>query len=118
MTTLPPDQDIVFKGYDPEISRRLFAFLGPYRWRFSLAMFLMLISSAVAVAGPYLVMIAIEDGLGTGSIAILRQTVIIYMVIAVIQWIATFIRVNLMAQVGQSIIYDLRSQLFIHLKNI
>ena len=72
MTTLPPDQDIVFKGYDPEISRRLFAFLGPYRWRFSLAMVLMLISSAAAVAGPYLVKVAIDDGIGTGSIAIFR----------------------------------------------
>jgi ABC-type bacteriocin/lantibiotic exporter with double-glycine peptidase domain len=72
----------------------------------------------VAVAGPYLVKIAIDDGLGTGSIAILRQTVIIYLVIAVIQWIATFIRVNLMAQVGQSIIYDLRSQLFTHLQDL
>jgi ABC-type multidrug transport system fused ATPase/permease subunit len=118
MTTLPPDQDIVFKGYDPEISRRLFAFLGPYRWRFSLAMVLMLISSAAAVAGPYLVKVAIDDGIGTGSIAILRQVVIFYLAIAIIQWIATFIRVNLMAQVGQSIIYDLRSQLFIHLQDL
>ena len=70
MTTLPPDQDIVFKGYDPEISRRLFAFLGPYRWRFSLAMVLMLFSSAAAVAGPYLVKVAIDDGIGAGSIAL------------------------------------------------
>jgi ATP-binding cassette subfamily B multidrug efflux pump len=118
MTTLPPDQDIIFKGYDPEISRRLFAFLRPYRRRFSIAMVLMLVSSAAAVAGPYLVKIAIDDGIDAGSIIVLRQTVILYLAIAIIQWIATFIRVNLMAQVGQSIIYDLRSQLFIHLQDL
>ena len=114
----PPSQDVAFKGYDPQISRRLFGFLRPYRWRFSLAMFLMLISSAAAVAGPYLVKIAIDEGLGTGSIVILRQTVLLYLAFAILQWISTFLRVNIMAQVGQSIIYDLRSQLFTHLQDL
>ena len=44
MTTLPPNQDVVFKGYDPEISQRLFGFLRPYRRRFSVAVLLMLVS--------------------------------------------------------------------------
>ena len=118
MTTLPPNQDVVFKGYDPEISRRLFGFLRPYRRRFSLAVLLMLISSAAAVAGPYLVKIAIDEGIGTGSLTVLRQTVLLYLGFALIQWVSTFLRVNIMAQVGQSIIYDLRSQLFEHLQEL
>jgi ATP-binding cassette subfamily B protein/subfamily B ATP-binding cassette protein MsbA len=118
MTTLPPNQDVVFKGYDPEISRRLFGFLRPYRRRFSLAVLLMLISSAAAVAGPYLVKIAIDEGIATGSLTVLRQTVLLYLGFALVQWVATFLRVNIMAQVGQSIIYDLRSQLFEHLQEL
>jgi ATP-binding cassette subfamily B protein/subfamily B ATP-binding cassette protein MsbA len=118
MTTLPPNQDVVFKGYDPEISRRLFGFLRPYRRRFSLAVLLMLVSSAAAVAGPYLVKIAIDEGIATGSLTVLRQTVLLYLGIALVQWVSTFLRVNIMAQVGQSIIYDLRSQLFEHLQEL
>ena len=118
MTTLPPNQDVVFKGYDPEISRRLFGFLRPYRRRFSVAVLLMLVSSAAAVAGPYLVKIAIDDGIAAGSLSKLRQTVLLYLGIALLQWVSTFLRVNIMAQVGQSIIYDLRSQLFTHLQNL
>lgn len=118
MTTLPPSQDVVFKGYDPEISRRLFGFLRPYRRRFTVAVLLMLVSSAAAVAGPYLVKIAIDDGMATGSVPVLRQTVLLYLAIALIQWVATYLRVNIMAQVGQSIIYDLRSQLFAHLQDL
>ena len=118
MTTLPPSQDVVFKGYDPEISRRLFGFLRPYRRRFTVAVMLMLVSSAAAVAGPYLVKIAIDDGMATGSVPVLRQTVLLYLAIALIQWVATYLRVNIMAQVGQSIIYDLRSQLFAHLQDL
>ena len=118
MTTLPPNQDVVFKGYDPEISQRLFGFLRPYRRRFSVAVLLMLVSSAAAVAGPYLVKIAIDDGIAAGSLSKLRQTVLLYLGIALLQWVSTFLRVNIMAQVGQSIIYDLRSQLFAHLQNL
>ncbi len=118
MTTLPPHQDVVFKGYDPEISQRLFGFLRPYRKRFSVAVLLMLVSSAVAVAGPYLVKIAIDDGITAGSLPVLRQTILLYLGIALLQWVSTFLRVNIMAQVGQSIIYDLRSQLFTHLQDL
>jgi ATP-binding cassette subfamily B protein/subfamily B ATP-binding cassette protein MsbA len=118
MTTLPPNQDVVFKGYDPKISQRLFGFLRPYRRRFSVAVLLMLVSSGAAVAGPYLVKIAIDDGIAAGSLSILRQTVLLYLGIALIQWVSTFLRVNIMAQVGQSIIYDLRSQLFTHLQDL
>lgn len=118
MTTLPPSQDVVFKGYDPQITRRLFSFLGPYRRRFSLAVLLMLVSSAAAVAGPYMVKIAIDDGISTGSLTVLRQTILLYLGIAGIQWVSTYLRVNIMAQVGQSIIYDLRSQLFEHLQEL
>ena len=118
MSIPPPNEDIVFKGYDPQITRRLLAFLSPYRWRFILAIALMLISSAAAVMGPYLVKVAIDSGLATGSISVLRQTILLYLFIAIIQWISTFLRVNLMARVGQSIIYDLRSHLFEHLQKL
>lgn len=114
----PPRDEIVFKGYDPEITRRLIAYIRPYRFRFTMATILMLISSAAVVAGPYLVKIAIDSGLSAGSMTILRQTVLLYLAIAIIQWVSTFIRVNLMARVGQSIIYDLRSNLFQHLQNL
>ena len=118
MTTQPPGQEVIFKGYDPEITRRLVGFLKPYRIRFSVAVLLMLISSAAAVAGPYLVKIAIDEGITAQAIDVLRQTVLLYLGVALIQWVSTYLRVNIMAQVGQSIIYDLRSQLFSHLQEL
>lgn len=118
MSIPPPNEDIVFKGYDPQITRRLLAFLSPYRWRFILAIALMLVSSVAAVMGPYLVKVAIDSGLAAGSISVLRQTILLYLFIAIVQWIFTFLRVNLMARVGQSIIYDLRAHLFEHLQKL
>lgn len=118
MTFQPPGQEVIYKGYDPKITRRLVGFLKPYRVRFSVAVLLMLVSSAAAVAGPYLVKIAIDEGITARALDILRQTVLLYLGVALIQWVATYLRVNIMAQVGQSIIYDLRSQLFTHLQEL
>lgn len=118
MTTQPPGQEVIYKGYDPEITWRLVGFLKPYRIRFIVAVLLMLVSSAAAVAGPYLVKIAIDEGITTRALDILRQTVLVYFGVALLQWVATYLRVNIMAQVGQSIIYDLRSQLFTHLQEL
>jgi ABC-type multidrug transport system fused ATPase/permease subunit len=115
----PPQFDEVWlKGYDPNVTRRLVGFLGPYWLKFWLAMALMLINSAAAVAGPYLVKVALDSGIDAGSVTVLRQTVLLYLFLAGIQWITTFLRVNIMARVGQSIIYDLRARLFEHLQGL
>lgn len=106
------------KGYDPKVANRLFGYARPYGWRLTLAMVLMLGASAAAVAGPYFVKIAIDSGLTVGDYNVLRYTVLAYLGTAVLQWIFTYFRVNIMAWVGQAVIYDLRSDLFHHLQEL
>ncbi|MBI3739528.1 MAG: ABC transporter ATP-binding protein, partial [Chloroflexi bacterium] len=106
------------KGYDPKVASRLFAFTKPYTRRLVFAMLLMLGASAAAVAGPYFVKIALDSGLTAGNYDVLRYTVLAYLGAAVVQWICTYFRVNMMAWVGQAVIYDLRATLFNHLQQL
>jgi ATP-binding cassette, subfamily B, multidrug efflux pump len=112
----PPSDDIILKGYDSRIVRRLLDFVRPYSLQFILALLLMFSNSAAAVAGPYLVKVALDAGLEAGSLPALRQAVLLYLLAAAVQWISIYLRVNLMAKVGQSIIFDLRARLFEHLQ--
>jgi len=116
--TPPQNEDILMKGFDPQVTRRLAAFAGPYRWQLLLALVMMLSGSAAAVAGPYLVKVALDSGMRNGSLAALRQAVLLYLLAALVQWLVTFIRVNIMTRAGQSIIYDLRARLFEHLQTL
>lgn len=119
MTAIPAaPEEIALKSYDPHITRRLISFVRPYRWPFVFAMLLIMISAAASVAGPYLVKVALDGGLGAGSLSVLRQAVIAYLLLALVQWAATYGRVNIMARVGQSIILDLRTSLFEHLQKL
>ncbi len=123
MTITPPayvtqSEELYDKGIDPHVAKRLFGFLSPYTWKMILSALLMLGSTASSVIGPYLVKVAIDDGLVAGNLIVLRNTVLIYLGAAIVRWVFIYIRVNLMAQVGQSVIYDMRKQLFEHLQNL
>ncbi len=124
MTTITPpayvtqSEEQYTKGYDPRVARRILSFVEPYRAKMILALLLMLGSTGLSVAGPYFVKIAIDSGLAVGNVIVLRNTVLLYLATAILQWVFTYYRVNLMAVVGQSIIYDLRARLFEHLQKL
>ncbi len=114
----PHTDDLPAKGYDPHVVRGLLHFLRPYRRVILFSLLLMLAGSAAAVAGPYLVKVALDSGLAAGSTSALARAVTLYVVAAVVQWAAIYFRVRLMARVGTSIIFDLRARLFEHLQDL
>jgi ATP-binding cassette subfamily B protein/subfamily B ATP-binding cassette protein MsbA len=116
--TPPQIDELPAKGYDPRVVDHLITFIKPYRWNFFLALLLMLLSSGAAIAGPYLVKLALDEGLAKNSLPALKQAVLLYLLSAIVQWITIYLRVNITARAGQSIIYDLRARLFAHLQNL
>ena len=124
MTTITPpayvteSEELYDKNIDPQTARRLVAFTRPYLGQVFLSAFLMLIASAASVAGPYFVKIAIDSGLTAGNPVVLRYTILAYLGVSVIQWVSSYYRVNSMAWIGQSVIYDVRKQLFTHLQEL
>jgi len=118
MAQAPALDEVLLKGYDPKLTRRLASFALPYRGWLFVSLVLMFINSGAAALGPYLVKIALDDGLAAGSLTVLRNTVLVYIVVACVQWAAIYGRVNIMARIGQSMIYDMRARLFEHLQKL
>jgi ATP-binding cassette subfamily B protein/subfamily B ATP-binding cassette protein MsbA len=122
-TITPPayvtqSEELYDKALDPQVARRLIAFVAPYKWEMFFSTLLMLVTTASTVIGPYLVKIAIDDGLIGKNPLALRNAVLIYLAAAIIRWGFIYWRVNIMAKVGQSVIYDLRKILFAHLQKL
>ena len=113
-----PLDDVSTKGFDPVVTRQLLGFLRPYRGQIFLSLLLMAATSACIVAGPYLVKVAIDAGIAQKNVLILRNTVLLYILVACIQWASIYFRAYMMSAVGQSVIYDLREQLFAHLQEL
>lgn len=106
------------KAFDPRIARRIVDFVRPYNGRLLIALLFMIGFSIASVAGPYLVKVAIDSGLARKDGDSLRQTVLLYLAAAIVQWICTYFRVRQMAYVAQAVIYDLRKALFDHLQKL
>lgn len=111
-------EDVQFKGYDPQVVHGLIAFVKPYWKPLLISLVLMAITSAASVAGPYLVKLAVDEGIDARSLPTLRNLVLLYLAIAILQWSAIYGRVYIMSRVGQSIIFDIRSRLFHHLQRL
>jgi ATP-binding cassette, subfamily B, multidrug efflux pump len=115
----PPQlEDLPYKEYDPEVTRELLTFIRPYMGKIWISVIYMGISSLAAVAVPYLVKVALDSGIEQRSIPVLRNTVLIFLLLQALQWFFNYIRVNIMANVGQSIIYDVRARIFEHLQQL
>ncbi|MBI4769070.1 MAG: ABC transporter ATP-binding protein [Chloroflexi bacterium] len=114
--TPPPDDEILGKAYDARITQRLLAYIQPYRRGLYLALILMGFGTLANLAGPYLVKLALDEGIAGRDQGALLNAVLLYLLASGVLWISTYARVNLMARVGQSIIFDLRAQIFRHLQ--
>lgn len=110
--------DLPSKDFDPVIAKDLMVFVRPHIWPILGALFLMAVNAACSVAGPYLVKVALDSGLAANSYPVLRNSVLLYLLMAIIQYLSMYLRVNTMAVVGQTIIYDMRSRLFTHLQEL
>ncbi len=118
-TSVPPkpaDDEILGKAYDPHIVRRLLTYLRPYRRNLLAALALMTVATAANVSGPYWIKVALDNGIAAKNYSVLGQAVLFYLTASGVMWIGTLLRVRVMAVTGQSIIYDLRRQLFGHLQ--
>jgi ATP-binding cassette subfamily B multidrug efflux pump len=114
-----PDEDsIIGKAYDPKLVRRLLHYLAPYKWQILAALAWMFFAMSAYIAGPYLIKVALDGGIAAGNVSVLQQAVALYLLAAVAFWVGTYFRVRTMAVTGQSIIYDLRRELFDHLQTL
>lgn len=106
------------QGYKPEVLNGILSFITPYKKPLLVSLILMLIGSVASVAGPYFTKIALDEGIVNQNRIVLRNAILLYLFTALLQWIVTFIRVNIMAKAGQSAIYDMRARLFNHIQDL
>jgi ATP-binding cassette, subfamily B, multidrug efflux pump len=117
-TYVTESEELYDKGINVHYLQRLIEFARPSFGKLLFSSVLMLITSAISVAGPYIMKIAIDSGLSVGNSLLLRNVILIYLALVVVQWGCIYLRTNIMARVGQNVIYDVRKKLFEHLQKL
>ena len=112
------DEDILGKAYDSRLTARLLRYNLPYGRRWILALVLMMATALFSVAGPWLIGRAIDDGVRAGDWQQLRYWTLVFVMVALAEWITNRFRVAIMGYVGTRVVADIRSELFRHLHRL
>ena len=104
--------------FDINQLKRLITYIKPFRLKIMVTVFIMLLSSLSALLGPYLVMDAIDNRIEQGDMKGLLMLVGIFILTLIISAVCLKYRIKLMSDVGQSIIKNIRSDLFAHLQKL
>lgn len=115
---LRDDDELLGKAYDGRLVRRLGWYLAPYKTRVIMAVILMTTSSILGVLGPAIIGLAIDQGIRTGSLEVLRYWTLIYLASIVGDWVTNRSRTRIMAYVGTRVVADIRSELYRHLHQL
>jgi ATP-binding cassette subfamily B multidrug efflux pump len=117
-TFITQSEEQLDKGYDPKVVRGLLQFLKPYDRQMLISLIFMVIVTAAAVAGPYFVKLAIDEGIGKNDLNTLRNIALTYLAVSMIQLVTNVFRIRIMSRVGQNILYDVRTAMFDHLQKL
>ncbi|HMJ96774.1 MAG TPA: ABC transporter ATP-binding protein [Thermoleophilaceae bacterium] len=98
--------------------RHLISLLRPYRGRVLLMFVALIISTAAALAPPYLAGRAIDEGIHQKDLHALTVIVIAFVAAALVNWVTTYLQTYLINWVGQRALQDLRVEVFEHLQQL
>lgn len=104
--------------FDVSQLRRIAAYIVPYKKEMGIALFVMIISSALSMLTPRFLMTIMDVYIPDGNIKGIIQLSVTMLVFTVIIAFALRIRIKLMTEVGQGVVHKLREDLFIHLQEL
>ena len=112
------DEDAVGKAYDARLIRRLLTYVRPYRLLVVGALSLIVVESAMQLVGPLLTRWVIDKALPAQDTQLVVQVALLYVVMLVAQFGAAYGETIMTSLLGQRVMRDLRSQLFVHLQKL
>ncbi len=112
------EDDAIGKAYDSRLVGRFVPYMRPYGWRVALALALLLATTALALAQPFLLQQAIDRDIAKGRTDSLPWIAALYTATLIAGFIFGYIQAVQMVVVAQKVMNDLRLQLFRHLQRM
>ena len=100
--------------FNLEYCKRLLSYVKPYKKEMVITLIVMLVSSIASLMGPYLVKIAMDENIPSKDMRGLVLICIIFVTTIVISSICMKYKIKTMTFVGQSVVRNIRSDLFNH----
>ncbi|HEX5167309.1 MAG TPA: ABC transporter ATP-binding protein [Thermomicrobiales bacterium] len=126
MRTAADPDDLLGKAYDSRIAGRLVGHVRPYRRDAWYVIFLVIVTTIMDLAVPYLFGQAVdivnrEEGhtfLGQTGSSALNLIALAFLAVILLRFLGRYRELFVMSRLGQKIVYDLRSEMFRHIQKV
>jgi ATP-binding cassette, subfamily B, multidrug efflux pump len=98
--------------------KRVLGYVKPFKSKITVTVLLMLVASVAGLTGPLLVKFALDDMIPNKNVPGLAILAGIFLVMLVIGGVCLKLRIHTMTDIGQSIIMNMREDLFVHLQKL
>jgi len=112
------EEEALGRAYDARLMRRLLRYLRPYRFKVALAVLMLIAASGLELIGPYLTAVAIDKAIPERDLHLLTILAGIYTLALVFALFLSYAQTLLTTWIGQSVMYDLRTQIFAQLQRL
>lgn len=112
------DEEVLGKAYDSKLMRRLLTYLRPYKMKVFWSVALLFVVTGLQLAGPIIIQIAIDKYIAVGDNEGLFRISLLYLGILLALFVTGYIQFYSMQVIGQSVMYDIRMQVFKHLQKM
>ena len=112
------EEEVLGKAYDSRLMARLLRYLKPYRWPVAGAVALLMLASGLAVVGPYLTKIALDEAIPQGDGRRLALLAVLLLCATVLVFLCQYAQALVTTWLGQRVMYDLRTRIFRKLQRL
>lgn len=114
----PADDEVAGSVYDARLTRRLLAYVRPYRGQVVLALLALAVASASQLVGPLLTRWVIDSAWPAQRIDWVLQAAAGFAAVLLLQFGATYAETIITARIGQQVMRDLRLDVFAQLQRL
>ena len=112
------DEDVLGKAYDARLMRRLLGYLRPYSPQVAVAFGALVGGSALQLAQPYLMKVAIDRYIARHDPSGLPWVALGFLAVLLGSFVFEFVQTYVLQYVGQRIMFDMRMQIYGHLQRV
>ena len=106
------EEEALGKAYDARLMRRLLRYLRPYRWQVALAVLVLTLASAAQIVGPWITQLVIDVAIPQADVGYLGRLAAAFIGVTVLAFFLEYAQDILTTWIGQSVMYDLRTEIF------
>lgn len=112
------EEETLGKAYDARLMKRLLRYLRPYWSRVVLAVVLLLAAALVELAGPWITKLVLDRAIPARDTPLLLWLSVAFLGSLLASFVLQYYQTILTTWLGQSVMYDLRREIFGHLQRL